>query len=805
MESSDTNGVAPGAPGLPARWTSSAKSGVGTALTKASRVWFTLSHGILNEVYYPRIDMACTRDLGLIVTGTDGYFFEEKRDADHVVATLREGVPAYVLTNTARDGAVRIEKSVLVDPDHDAVLQDIRFVPLRGSLADYHVHALLAPHLVNAGMGNSAWVGDYKGVPMLFAQGRDGTSLALACDKPWRCLSVGYVGASDGWRQLQDGGRLDPALRAAPDGNVAMAGEVALEGDGGFLLSLAFGMKPEEAGYRALASLQRGFEPARAAYVAGWRHWQDSLIPLGPPSPPDGLSPYRVSTAVLATHRPHSFRGPAVASLSIPWGFEKGDEDLGGYHLVWPRDLVETAGGFLAAGAVEDAQSILAYLVAIQEEDGHWPQNAWLDGTAYWPGLQMDECAFPILLADALRREGAIDAAGLASIATMIERAAGFIVRNGPVTGEDRWEEDPGYSTFTLAVEVAALLAAGDLLAALGKGDAARLVREVADCWNEQIERWTFVTDTEIARKFGVSGYYVRIAPPDTADAASPLAGFVPIKNRPPGEDSRPAAAVVSPDALALVRFGLRAADDPRMVDTVKVIDGLLKVELPQGPLWYRYTGDGYGEKADGSPFDGTGIGRAWPLFAGERAHYEIAAGRLDAAQRLLATFEASAAPGGLLPEQSWDQPDIPERELVFGRPAGSAMPLVWAHAEHIKLLRSLRDGAVFDMPPQGVERYQKARTGSPLRIWRFNAKLGVIPAGKTLRLQLDAPARVHWSLDGWLDTRDSDTAPAPFGLHVLDLPTAAAAAGSRIVFTFWWPQAERWEGADFAVAIVAP
>ena len=84
---------------------------------------------------------------------------------------------------------------------------------------------------------------------------------------------------------------------------------------------------------------------------------------------------------------------------------------------------------------------------------------------------------------------------------------------------------------------------------------------------------------------------------------------------------------MISPDALALVRFGLRAPDDPRILNTIKVIDALLRVKLPQGPCWYRYNGDGYGEHEDGSPFDGTGIGRPWPLLAGERAHYELAAG----------------------------------------------------------------------------------------------------------------------------------------------------------------------------------
>ena len=199
-----------------------------------------------------------------------------------------------------------------------------------------------------------------------------------------------------------------PDQRRADDGNVALTGEIALSGHAGhFQLALGFGQRPKEAAYNARASLLGGYERAEKAYVAGWRAWQRTLEPLDePPASPPGPNRYRISTAVLAAHRPLSFKGPAVASLSIPWGFDKGDEDLGGYHLVWPRDLVETAGGFLAAGAGEDALGILDYLRAIQDADGHWPQNAWLDGEPYWPGIQMDECAFPILLADALRRDG---------------------------------------------------------------------------------------------------------------------------------------------------------------------------------------------------------------------------------------------------------------------------------------------------------------------------------------------------------------------------------------------------------------
>src|SRR5262249_37181208 len=265
---------------------------------------------------------------------------------------------------------------------------------------------------------------------------------------------------------------------------------------------------------------------------------------------------------------------------------------------------------------------------------------------------------------------------------------------------------------------------------------------------------------------------------------------------------NRRATLTISPDALALVRFGLRAADDPRIVDTVRAIDALLKVELPQGPVWYRYNLDGYGEHDDGRPFDGTGVGRAWPLLTGERAHYELAAGRPQVAMHLLETLEGSASPGGLLPEQVWDKPDIPERELVRGRPAGSAMPLVWAHAEHIKLLRSLREGRVFDMPPQPVERYQINKIVSALRPWRFNHKTRSIPAGKKLRIEVLAAATVHWTKDEWATADDTDAREVGFGIHCVALPTQDAAPGSQIRFTFYWRDTGRWEGLDFAVII---
>ena len=798
--SSVSSACAPGWPGSEPRWTSSAKSGVGTSLGAASHVWFTLSHGILNEIYYPRLDSPCTRDIGLIVTDGRDFFSEEKRHARSQLSYPFEGVPLYRLTNTCCAGRYRIEKEILADPARDALLQRTRFVPLQGDLADYRLHVLAAPHLGNRGWGNDAWLDDYKGVPMLFAQ-RASFALAIACSAPWRRRSAGFVGRSDGWQDLLRHRRMMWQYARAENGNVALTGEVDLQAcAGSFVLAVGFGNTPAEAGHRALASLSEGFEAAQTTYVREWQDWQQACLRIADDQASAAYDAYRTSMMVLRVHESKRIPGGLIASLSFPWGFAKSDADLGGYHLAWPRDLVETAGALLAAGAHGDVRSVMRYLQTTQEADGHWPQNMWLDGTPYWNGIQMDEAAFPILLVDLARREGALCAPDLHGLWPMVRRAAGFLVRNGPVTQQDRWEEDAGYSPFTLAVVIAALLVAAEMGDACGEPDVAAYLRETADAWNDYVERWAYVTGTPLARQVGVDGYYVRIAPPEVCTVASPTQGFVPIKNRPPGESAAPTEQIVSPDALALVRFGLRTADDPRIVNTVKVIDALLKVETPCGPAWHRYNDDGYGEHDDGAPFDGTGRGRAWPLLTGERAHYELAAGRPDAARRLLRAMAAFANDGGMIPEQIWDAREIAHKALFPGRPSGSAMPLVWAHAEYVKLLRSLREERVFDMPPQTFERYATQNAPPAHAFWRFNHKTRSIAAGRILRIELLARAIVHWSDDGWRSAHDAATQDTGLGVHAADLPTGPLASGAVLKFTFYWHEAARWEGADFEV-----
>ena len=817
------------------RWTSSAKSGVGTAHDGRSLVWFTLSHGIVDEVYYPRVDQANIRDFGLLVTAAGGFFSEEKRDTASTVHLLGPGVPGYRVINRCTRERFEIEKTILADPERDVLVQRVRFRALVGAPQDYRVFALLAPHIGNQGYGNDGWCASYKGVPMLFAQ-REGVSLALACDAGWRATSSGYVGVNDGWHQVKNAGELTERYTEARNGNVALTGEIDLasarrtrhEDDSvEVVLALAFGGGPAEAAQRARMTLASRFAGIERSYLRGWTHFHEQTIGPMPATeqamnpeagrqsaqrdlashahqstrahtitrkhPPRGdrrkreelelpasvLDLYHMSAAILAAHEDKRASGALIASLSIPWGSAKGDHELGGYHLVWPRDLVESAGALIAVGHHMRARRTLRYLVSTQEADGNWAQNLWLDGTPYWTGVQMDETAFPILFAELLRRE---DQLSDLDPWPMIRGAAGYIVRNGPVTGQDRWEETGGYSTFTIAAQVSALLVASQFADRASEPAIAQLLIATADAWNEGIERWTYVTDTPLARRVGVEGYYVRIAPDDVCDESPASGGMIPIKNRSAETTWQHYTEVVSPDALALVRFGLREAKDARIVDTVRVIDEVLRCRTATGPAWYRYNGDGYGEKSDGSPFDGTGIGRPWPLLAGERAHYELAAGRPETAMQLLGVMRAQASDGGMLPEQVWDADDIPALELRNGRATGSAMPLAWAHAEYAKLVRSLVDGRVFDMPQLPYDRYVRRRTASRLGIWSPRTRIRTLEAGRTLRVQSTGPARVSWRIDAG-EHLEATTHDAGLGVWLADLDTRRLAPGAHVRF----------------------
>jgi glucoamylase len=534
-------------------------------------------------------------------------------------------------------------------------------------------------------------------------------------------------------------------------------------------------------------------------YVKQWSDWHQSIDERKSKDIKSGKL-FRNSVAIMRIHESFHFSGAVIASLSIPWGNTKGDGDIGGYHVVWPRDLVECSSGFLAFNAQEDALRVMNYLMATQEADGHWPQNMWLEGKPYWDGLQLDQIAFPILLIGRYKKDNGLTEHESKVAWKTVRRAAGFLLRYGPLSPQERWEEESGISVSTIATCIAALLVAAEMADEFKDSRLGKYCREEADYWNSQIENWLYVKHTPMASEEGVEGYYIRINP--TGCLAKDLDGqIIGLKNRPDDEKNVPVNELVSVDALALVRFGLRSAKDPKILNTIKVIDSKLKVETPHGPCWHRYNNDGYGEHEDGSAFDGTGIGRAWPLLTGERAHYEVAAGNVKGAQALMKTMEGFAS-HELFPEQIWDTNDIVAKNLYLGSHSGSAIPLVWAHAEYVKLCASVSQKKVFDMPDHTIERYIKNKNESKFDIWRFMLPCPFIKKGNTLRIITEVSATVSWSVDNWEHVKQKDAIDGGFGIHYIDVPVDAF-DGESVVFTFYWTDAQHWENKNYEIKII--
>ena len=158
---------------------------------RRSLVWFTISHGIVDEVYYPRVDQANTRDFGLLVSAADGWFSEEKRDTDSVVHLLGPGVPGYRLREPCREGRYEIEKTIITDPERDVLLQRMRFRALVGTLEDYRLFALLAPHIGNQGYGNDALDATTTRASRCCSRSRqDVVARRCACDAGWRARAA---------------------------------------------------------------------------------------------------------------------------------------------------------------------------------------------------------------------------------------------------------------------------------------------------------------------------------------------------------------------------------------------------------------------------------------------------------------------------------------------------------------------------------------------------------------------------------------------------------------------------------------
>jgi glucoamylase len=761
-------------------WTRADKDFVGCALDNP-RLWFTIAGGLVTEVFYPRVDFPQIKSLNFFVADGLGFWIDLSSQDCSRVEESKPGVPAFVLHHEHK--RFHLTLRICPDPYRDALLVAYR---LEGD-ASLRPFIELTPRLGEVATGQQGQILTRAAFQALAAErppyglavvaGAAGTDAILRSH-------VGLFGHDDLPSQFSQDGRLAKISTSAGPGTITLAADLAREG----VIVLAFSSSGSAAATLARAAVTVPFESSWHHILDDWTRWLANVVPPDECAPEDKAMLAR-SASVLKTHKCKSFPGALVASLATPWG--SSSSSAGGYHLVWPRDLCESATALLGLGLIEESREVLSYLIASQQDDGHWFQNQWLGGRPYWQGIQLDETAFPVLLASSLHERDALH--GL-SVRPMIRAALGYLVRHGPVSDQDRWEEDEGISAFSLAVMIAALVCGAEFL----DNDDAALALRLADEWNSLVEDWCVATGTALDQQYNLPGHYVRVAPRAILADDHALNQRVLIHNR--SDNLAPEASEqIALDFLQLVRYGIRRPDDAYIKATVLLADRLLRTDTPSGPVWHRYNGDGYGEHSDGSPFDGTGIGRGWPLLCGERGHYALACG--EDPYPYLRAMARMTGRGGLLPEQIWDSPPIPERRLLPGRPSGSAMPLVWAHAEFVKLHLSRAMGAIFDRPAAVSRRYDGKR---PLRrtvSWGLGCPIQKVPVGLPFSILLPHPGIVHYGRNGWSDIRDLPTAPCGLGMHEATLTTESDPEGTTYAFTIRWLDGT-WLGRDYSVTI---
>ena len=749
--------VAPGAPGAPSYFDLARKDCVGTATGTRSKVWYTVAGGVLSDVYEPAIDNTNVSTLQYIVTDGSTFTDLQTRDMTYTVAADPTGM-ACTVTGTDAEHGYRLITSYITDPARDTVLMRTRLEALRGSgtsLADLHLYARVDAHVNGNGGGGSDNAGGNSGVidtsagspvPVISstntvtnAVNRDyavPTYMALDASVSSPAASVGYAGsASDGLTQLD----LDRALTpydSAPDGHITATEEVTPARGHSVTLALGFGRDQASAVATARRSLRQPFATAERSYLHGWLRYDAGLRPpFGDLSGAaarrehGAILHYYLSANVIKASVDKTYPGAIVASLASPWGqsvpagvFANGAPSyFGSYREVFARDLYEAFTGLLVHGDLATARAATRFLFDRQQQaDGSMPRNSLLNGKTApdTGGTQLDETSYPIVMA--LQ-------AGLGGNGALwrdhIRPAADFLVAHGPSLGVERWEEQDGYSPSTIAAEIAGLTAASVIAGEHHDPARARLYQATADYFQRTVKSWTVTTSGPYA-----PGYFIRLSKAGDPNAAI---GYN-LGNGGPTLDQR---AVLDGGFQELVRLGELPVSDPDVQASLGVWDKQIAVSTPSGTGYYRYgnsaaqgSADGYGDcyqpsqtscSPVGAPWapTGTGTGHLWPVLSGERAESDIAEHNRSGAASLLTAIENFSSGVGLVPEQAWENPDLPASPFggdpatasigfTDGKAAGSASPLTWAQAQELRLILALATGRTPETPQFTKRRY---------------------------------------------------------------------------------------------------
>ncbi len=720
-------------------WGPGRKMAFGTAPGSKSKLWYTLADGALSEVFFPFLDRVALHELR---------FFASAGGAPPV-----DGVPAFIVDSTHHE--YRLTKEFFSDPEENALLIAATFTP---ELPDVRLYMQASAHWQPGTEGNFGQILDTHPPALLFHQ----QDVWICIVGPFSRATAGYYRSSDLQIDLHDGdGYLTNSYDRAGPGNVALGAEIGIRA-GSFQIAIGFAHTRADAEEIARSALEKGVNNIRQAFERAWRAQPDMPQALGKVSGDEGMLA-RASLTVLRCLEDKSHAGAFIAAPCAPWG-ETNHDGNHVYHLVWPRDLCRIATALLDAGDSAAALRAFRHLQSRQRPDGGWYQNWFLNGTPHWTSTELDQVALPILLA---WRLGVANCLDHDPFPVMVRPAAQFIIREGPLTQLDRWEDLGGLSPSTLATCIAALIVSAEFAHEAGEHVAASHLRAVADYWNDRVETWCSTA----------AGVYVRLA-------GDP--------------DHRPTEGAIAPEFLELVRYGLRRPKDERILRSLQSVDTSLKVSLPAGPGWRRYVGDRYGEHEDGTPWNGSGSGRPWPVLTGERARHFFSMG-LPAAE-LVRTIEGFAGQGLMIPEQVWDGPDIPSRGLRFGRPNGSATPLGWAHAEYLELLVTIALAGFPDIVMPARRRYTEGPAQEPAFVWSHRHQITRIAGGRRLRVQLPRPGAVHYTFDEWATFAEVEAVDTTLGVWVAEIPSNRLGPGSEFSWTAHYMTG--WEGKNFTLTV---
>ncbi len=739
-------------------WAYSAKTGVGASYEAyvdgaykdggptgaVSKVWFSIADGVLTETMYGLIHEAQIKQMRVAVQTPTGLAVEGRDTTTrteylHVDKAGRPLSPAYKVTTTDKQGRFEIEKRIFTDPDRNSLFVRITVRALKGPATPF---LILEPHMANTGTGD---VGAAGGGALTAHEGK--AFLSLKGQRSFVKAAAASLKDNDALAIIRDGGL---AGGAEAKGAIVLAGQLPTQasGEATYDFALGFGDGVGAANDAASQTLSTGYDEVLARFNGegdrvGWEDYLASLteLPRLYKASTDGGKLVQASALMLKVQEDRTHAGALIASLSNPWGDTvDASKPSTGYKAVWPRDFYQCA---MALAALGDKQTPLAafhYLPTVQvgpktpgnKGAGGWfLQKSEVDGTPEWVGVQLDQTAMPIMLGWKLWKLGWLSEDDLKTwYGKMLKPAADFLVEGGkvdldwnhavitpPFTQQERWEEQGGYSPSTTAAVIAGLVTAGDIAELAGDAASAERYRKTADAYSSLVETRMVTT----SGRYGDGRYYLRLNSDQDANNKSP----VEARN---GQDPVPEDQILDAGFLELVRYGVRRADDPAVVATLPKLDdtsmqALYRVRYDFAfpgrkgsfPGWRRYGVDGYGEDvATGANYGAGGRmapgqrGRVWPIFTGERGHYELAVAALNgkpsagAVKRIRETYvtamELFANDGLLIPEQVWDGvgKDSPHG-YARGEGTDSATPLAWSHAEYVKLLRSVSDGAVWD------------------------------------------------------------------------------------------------------------